>query len=140
MLRYDEYRPSVNQLPFRLSTWHRDGTRLDSLRYHLYQADRNPQFSEFYVRTPGGTPWPEMTFERDRTGRGVHLDVPDLGVQGSGTVSLSFLLEPDESARSSESFELGIGATFRLSETSRLGRDYRAQINQSVELLLTNDE
>lgn len=131
------YRQSVNQLPVRLSTWHRDGTRLNSLRYHLFRADRAQEFSEFYLQTPGGKPFPEMTFQRDRNGRGIHLEVPDLDFQGRGTVSLDFIIEPDRPNDASGPFTLGIEAGFRLAETSPLGRDFKADLLQDVELPLT---
>lgn len=133
-VQYRGYRPSVDQLHVRLSTWHRDGTRLDSLRYHLFRADQAQEFSEFYLRTPGGSPFPEMTFQRDSDGRGVHLEVPDLDFQGQGTVSFDFIIEPDRSTDAPESFVLGIGAGFRLAETNPLGRNFNASVSQDVEL------
>lgn len=131
------YRSSVNQLPVRLSTWHRDGTRLNSLRYHLFRGDRGQEFSEFYLQTPGGKPFPEMTFQRDMNGNGIHLEIPDLDFQGSGTVSLDFIIEPDRSNDASGPFVLGIEAGFGLAETSPLGRDFNAGVSQEVELPLT---
>lgn len=130
------YRPSVNQFPIRLSVWHREGTRLDSLQYHLYRADRSQDFSEFYLRTPSGTPFPEMVFQRDRNGQGIRIDVPDLGFQGSGTVSLDLIVEPDSPDDTPEAITLGIESEFRLAETSPLGRNFRAQVAQDVELSL----
>jgi hypothetical protein len=127
------YRESVNQYPFRLSTSHREGTRLDSLSYRLYRANRAQQFSEFYLRTHGGTPWPELTLQRDRDGQGVRLAVPDLGFQGTGTVSLDFIVQPDQPSTASDPFVLGLDATFRLSDTSPFGRDYRARATEDVE-------
>lgn len=134
-LQYHQgYRPSVNQLPVRLSTWHRDRTRLTSLRYHLYRADRAQEFSDFYLRTPGGSPFPEIVFQRDRNGRGIHLEIPDLDFQGRGTVSLDFIIEPDRSNDTSGPFVLGIEADFRLAATSPLGRDFAASLSEHVEL------
>jgi hypothetical protein len=134
---HEGYRPSANQLPIRLSTWHREGTRLNALQYHLYRADQAQEFSEFYLKTPGGQPFPEMTFHRDRNGRGIRLEIPDLDFQGSGTVSLDFIIEPDRSHDESGPFILGINAEYRLAETSPLGRDFKADLAQQVELPLT---
>lgn len=134
VLYHQGYRPSVNQLPLRLSTWHRDGTRLNSLRYHLFRADRAQEFSEFYLRTPGGVPFPELTLKRDRNGQGVHLDIPDLGFQGRGTVTLDFIIEPARQNDASGPFRLGVDAGFRLAETSPLGRDFEAELSREVEL------
>lgn len=130
---------SRTQLRFRLSTSHRDGTRLGSMRYHLYLADRDQDFSEFYLQTPGGRPWPEMTFERDKDGRGVHVNVPDLGFQGTGTVSLDFILEPDAVDDGATSVALGLDASFRLSDTDPFGRNYRAETSQTVALELDSN-
>ncbi|WP_254280676.1 hypothetical protein [Haloarcula marina] len=137
VLSQEDYRSSVNQLPIRLSVSHRDGTVLNSLTYHLYRADRDQEFSEFYLRTPGGAPFPEMTFQRDSNGRGIRLAVPDLDFQGSGTVSFDFIIEPDRPAESTGPFVLGLNAEFRLSETSPLGRDFKASVSQDVELALS---
>jgi|AntRauTorcE11898_2_1112593.scaffolds.fasta_scaffold02804_5 hypothetical protein len=134
---HEGYRSSTNQLPIRLSTWHRDRPRLNSLRYHLYRVDRDQQFSEFFLRTPTGNPFPEITFQRDRNGRGIRLDVPDLDFQGSGTVSFDFIIEPDRPIDASGSFVLGLNADFRLSETSPLGQDFKASVSQDIELPLS---
>jgi hypothetical protein len=78
-----------------------------------------------------------MTFQRDRNGHGIHIDIPDLDFQGRGTVTLDFIIEPDRPNNASGPFMLGINAGFRLSERSPLGRDFKADVSQDVELPLS---
>jgi hypothetical protein len=65
-------------------------TRLRSLRVRI---NAGAAASTVRLSVPGGSPWePVVRFYRAQQGEGVVLDIPDLGFQGRGTVTLEFLV------------------------------------------------
>lgn len=97
-------------------------TRLERIRYELRpkETDFEPEFA--LVR-PGGHPWEPIEFARGEGAGTTVLSVPDLGAQGSGTTSLSLLVEPNTTAE----FELRIGVGGALEEEGLLGRTYELE-------------
>jgi len=79
----------TTNVPVKFSIWHLQGTELDSLSLVFSSID---PFS-LALETPEGLPWPSMNFHKTSDGRGVVLEVADLGFQGEGTVTLDFILQ-----------------------------------------------
>jgi hypothetical protein len=86
----DPVNPQTGLVPIRFSIWHSTSTELDSL--HLKFSAANPM--QMYLEMPGGYPWSSINFHQDRDGKSIIFGVDDLGFQGSGTVTLDFLLRP----------------------------------------------
>jgi len=81
----------VSTAPTRIlfSIWHAEGTKLDSLTL-IFSSD---EFFSLALIAPEGFPWPGMDFHKTSDGRGVILSIPDLELQGEGTVTLEFFLQ-----------------------------------------------
>lgn len=90
---------------------HAESTTVDALRVELDAAPGQRPEPEVYLQTPGGYPYPEMHYHSDvETGAAV-VDIQDTAEQGSGSMSLEFLVAP-----------LSDGAVTVVGETSvRLG-------------------
>jgi hypothetical protein len=86
----DPVNPQTGLIFVRFSVWHLGNTELDSL--YLRFSAANPM--QIYLEMPGGYPWSPIVFHQDRDGKGIIFRVDDLGFQGSGTVTLDFLLRP----------------------------------------------
>jgi hypothetical protein len=52
---------------------------------------------QVYLEMPEGYPWSPINFHQDSDGKSVIFGVDDLGFQGSGTVTLDFLMRPWQS-------------------------------------------
>jgi hypothetical protein len=76
-------------VPVLVSIWHLEETELDSLFLKFYGT----HYIQVYLEVPGGS-WPPINFQRTSDGKGASLEVDDLGFQGTGTVTLEFLLSP----------------------------------------------
>lgn len=88
------YQLDNNMYGLSVRSSHTEGvdTKLDSLDLTLNVARRS--LPEVALRTPGGHPWEPIHLQQTTDGQGVTLEVPDLGFQGTGTVSLDFLVGP----------------------------------------------
>jgi len=84
----DPVNPQTGLISLRFSIWHEG--ELDSL--HLRFSSGN--FMQAYLEMPGGYPWSLVSFHQDTDGKSVIFGVDDLGFQGSGTVTLDFLMRP----------------------------------------------
>jgi len=96
--------PTTERVPVMISIWHLEGTELDSLMLKISGQDF---VIPVFLEAPGSSSWPEFHFHLSEDGRGVALDIEDLGLQGSGTVTLNFLLSPS-SAQSSFQLEVSL--------------------------------
>lgn len=78
----------------RPSLAHPDDTRVRSLRYRLFHAGTEPRdhFSDAYVQDFGGEGQSFSFYRQVETGTpdGYVFDLPDTGIQGSGTITLRF--------------------------------------------------
>lgn len=64
-----------------------------SLRFTLRTPDLPPP--RVALRTPGGWPWPPISYHTTRDGGGVRVEVADLGFQGRGSTTLELaVLDP----------------------------------------------
>ena len=86
----DPVNPQTGLVSMRFSIWHIGKTELDSL--YLRFSSENPM--QAYLEMPGGYPWSPISFHQGTDGKSVIFKVDDLGFQGSGTVTLDFLLRP----------------------------------------------
>ena len=89
-IRAEHPRPQTLDVPVLVSIWHSRETELDSLFLKFYGET---DFIEIYLEVPGGS-WPPIHFQQSSDGKGATLEIHDLGIQGTGTVTLSFLLKP----------------------------------------------
>ena len=88
----DPVNPQTGLISMRFSIWHIEKTELDSL--YLRFSSANPM--QAYLEMPGGYPWSPISFHQGTDGKSVIFKVDDLGFQGSGTVTLDFLLRPGQ--------------------------------------------
>ena len=86
----DPLNPQTGLISIRFSIWHLETTELDSL--YLKFSATNP--TQMYLEMPRGYPWSPINFHQDTDGKSTIFRVDDLGFQGSGTVTLDFLLRP----------------------------------------------
>jgi hypothetical protein len=86
----DPVNPQTGLISLRFSIWHLETTELDSL--HLRFSSAN--LMQVYLEMPGGYPWSPVNFHQDSDGKSIIFGVDDLGFQGSGTVTLNFLMNP----------------------------------------------
>jgi hypothetical protein len=114
--------------PLRFHTWHREGTHLDSFRiafrFPVPAGDVGP---EVYLQTFDSSPDPEIRFHDPESGKTV-LDVPDLGAVGRGSLGVTFLLEPSDSAPE----EVGVEIHETLSEEGNFGTRYVAEADGRI--------
>jgi len=88
-VRVEHPRPQTLDVPVLVQIWHSKETELDSLFLKFFGETG---FIEAYLEAPGGS-WPPIYFYQSRDGKGAVLEVDDLGIQGTGTVTLNFLLK-----------------------------------------------
>ena len=95
-VRVEYPRPQTLDVPVLVQIWHSEETELDSMFLKFFAGTG---FIEAYLEVPGGS-WPPIYFHQSRDGKGAVLEVDDLGIQGSGTVTLNFLLKafPEQSS------------------------------------------
>lgn len=89
-IRAEHPAPQSLDIPVLVSIWHSEETELDSLFLKFSGTD----YIQVYLEVPGARPWPSIHFEQTNDGKGVVFNVDDLGLQGTGTVTLHFLLRP----------------------------------------------
>lgn len=83
------------RVDFTLSAWHRDETHLDSIRYEIrLRTEPGEVAPSLYLERMGGSPWPEITFERGQDPGTTVLEVAPLEEQGDGTVLFDLVAEP----------------------------------------------
>ncbi len=87
-IRAEHPRPQTLDVPVLISIWHSKETELDSLLLKLYAETGH---IEVYLKNPTGS-WPPIRFCQTPDAKGATIEVYDLGFQGTGTVTLSFLL------------------------------------------------
>lgn len=79
----------LTDVPMLVSIWHESGRLLHSLKLVFSSND----FLRIALEVPEGYPWSSLEFHRTNNGKDVVFYVADLGVQGTGTVTLNFLVE-----------------------------------------------
>lgn len=77
---------------FRFSLWHEEGTEIKSLKLKLTPSVT----SEIYLKTPEGNPWNPIKLQHNKDVRSIIIEVPDLGFQSKGTITLDFMVLPLE--------------------------------------------
>lgn len=84
-----EHPPSNSPyIPILVSIWHTEDTELDSmtLTFSTY-----PNHMSLYLEAPQSS-WPETQFRKTNDGKGIVYSVQDLGLYGTGTVTLKLLV------------------------------------------------
>ncbi|MEF8915985.1 twin-arginine translocation signal domain-containing protein [Natronomonas sp.] len=110
---------------------HAEGTTIDSLRLELDTAPAERPKPNVYLKTPDGHPYPSMHYHTDPDSGAAIVDVPDTERQGSGSMSLEFLVAP----RGEEVVTVGATASLSLSGRAVVGRVY--ELSDRVEFELT---
>jgi len=80
---------SATSIPVLVSIWHEEGTKLNSLELVFSSG----KILSMALEVAGGYPGSGLEFHRTSDGRGVVFKVPDLGLYGTGTVTVEFLTE-----------------------------------------------
>jgi hypothetical protein len=75
----------------RANVAHGPGTQLRSARLAFDLGEPLPRFA---MEPPSGYPWEPIKFHRGPDGSLAIVDIPDLGFQGRGSLTLEFLLGP----------------------------------------------
>lgn len=103
-------------IPLMVLLSHTDTTKIDSLKISIHPPQTASHFSygDIFLKTPEWNPYPMLSFHTDtESGKSVSvLDIPDMGVQGKGTVRLDFMMHPFWEAESPESLTVYISAEF----------------------------
>ena len=102
----------------RVSVWHEEGTVLDALTVRLNLDQIAPEVA---LMTPGAT-WPLLHYGQTPDGRGVLVEIPDLGTQGRGTVTLEFFLGSPLTASPPEQLDLDLELALHEESRLRIGR------------------
>lgn len=118
--------------PLRTLIWHAEDTTLERLEY-TFRPVGTGRAPEFYLQRPGGHPWEPIRFSRTEGGNGAVLSIPDLGIQGRGSVTLEFIVRVHDE----EPLDLRVDVDAALSSDGLLGRDYR--IEGSIERTLPGE-
>ena len=70
--------------------------------------------ADIYLKTPDGYPWNPIKLQRSKDDpASVTLEVPDMGFQGEGTVTLDFIVVPH---KKSDALLITVETEFELSE------------------------
>ncbi len=100
-------------MSFRFSLWHEEGTKIKSLKLKLTPSAT----SEIYLKTPDGYPWNPIKLQHSEDAHSIIFEVPDLGFQGKGTITLDFMVLPlEESDNLSIHFDIEFGMSRGLKE------------------------
>ena len=83
----------LTEIPATVSVWHQEGTMLKSLELTF----SSQQFLSVALNVPEGSPWPNLEFHHTSDSKSVLLHVADLGIQGTGTITLDFFIEMQSS-------------------------------------------
>lgn len=120
------YNNETNQIPMLLSTWHSEDTHLDSLRtiLHLPKDPAGSLLGIVYLKRPDGYPFPSIDFHRNEDFDTV-INIPDLGFQGVGTVTLELMIDLFDSEVGD--FNISLVMEGELSEKGILGQKYRVR-------------
>lgn len=93
---------------------HPENTKIDSLKISIHPPQITSHFSygEIFLKTPEWNPDPMLSFHTNtESGKSVSvLDIPNMGVQGKGTVRLDFLMHPFWETESPETLTVYINA------------------------------
>ena len=82
--------PQDLDVPVLVSIWHSQETELDSLFLKFSAAD----YMQVYLEVPGSFGSSIYFYQTVNDGKGAVFKVDDLGLEGTGTVTLRFLLKP----------------------------------------------
>ena len=95
-VRVDPPPPETTGTTVLVAVWHAEETELDSLYVELSSEG----IMQYYLKMPEGRPWPIMQFQQTSDAKGTFVRIDDLGTQGSGTVTLEFVLKPFQNQHS----------------------------------------
>ncbi|WFN35478.1 hypothetical protein L1S32_05050 [Methanogenium sp. S4BF] len=99
---------------------HPENTRIESLKISIHPPHGKQGFSygDIFLKAPEGDPYPMISYHTaTEAGRLISvLDIPDMGMQGKGTVRFDFLMHPFRETENPETLIIYINA--KLSGTS----------------------
>jgi hypothetical protein len=87
-VRVEPQLPGAFEIPMLVSIWHSEDTEVD----YLFLKISGTQHIDVYLEAPAGYPWPLTSFQQSTDGKGAVFEVNDMGIQGTGTVTLQFLM------------------------------------------------
>ena len=94
LMNHEGYKQQSNEIPIKFSAWHQEKTKIKKLTIELELPKPTSQHpGEIYLKNPSGKPYPPIHFQRQND-FDAKLKIPDMGIQGEGTVNLEFLIKP----------------------------------------------
>ncbi len=100
-------------IPLMVVVAHPKNTKIDRLKISIHPPQTSAfSYGDIYLKTPEGNPYPMISFHTNtESGKSVSvLDIPDMGVQGKGTVRFDFLMHPFREAENPETLIVYISA------------------------------
>jgi hypothetical protein len=131
---HDDYERKMygRLIPLELAASHREGTHIDSMRIEIQlpkPALEHP--GKVYLKTPEGSPYPHIHLQKEDD-FDIILNIPDMGVQGEGTVTFDFLVKPLWEVENKPSFTVDVEA--KLSENGVFGKNYAVRCQTEIEI------
>lgn len=110
---------------------HTEATTIDSLHLQLDTAPAQRPKPSVYLKAPDGHPYPSIHYHTDPDTGSAVVDIPDTERQGSGSMSLEFLVAPN----GDEPVTVGATASLTLGGRPVVGRIY--ELSDRIEFELT---
>lgn len=118
-------------LPVDVSLWHRDETKIESLRLKLRAPPSGAGVpAQIALTAPAWNPHPSIQFYTDRDDGGMILEIDEMGEQGDGTITFEFIL----TALAESVSELRVDVTAQLTENSVRDKAYTIEGRTRVPL------
>lgn len=114
-----------------LTVSHAESTTVDALRVELDTAPGERPKPPVYLEAPDGHPYPELHYHTDLNTGAAVVDIPDTEKQGSGAMSLEFLVV----SRSGDPVTVVGETSLTLSGRRVIGREY--ELSDRIEFELT---
>ena len=122
-------------IPLMVVLTHPENTKIESLKISIHPPHGKQGFSygDIFLKAPEGYPYPMISYHTaTEAGRVISvLDIPDMGMQGKGTVRFDFLMHPFRETENPETLIVYINA--KLSGTSDFWNKYVVNYPVGVE-------
>ncbi len=122
-------------IPLMVVLTHPEHTNIDSLKMSIHPPQTTTEFpyGDIYLKIPEWNPGPTISFRTEtESGREISvMDIPDMGVQGKGSLRFDFLIHPFRESGQEEFMDVYLYA--QLSGTSDFWNKYVVSCPVGVE-------